>query len=138
MEIPNLLNQFRNELARRNYSQNSIKNYTSYAALFLKHFEDRKDLQHINANDIKDYLGKIVEVNTQRSAHSSIKKLYEIQGKQSEKFKYIPYARKEKKLEYLWNWVGADGDLFAFVFAVVYYFAVIRVGRFANAKISFL
>ena len=45
---------------------------------------------------------------------------------------FLPVA-----LEYLWNWVGANGDLFAFVFAVVYYFAVIRVGKFANTKISF-
>lgn len=53
--------------------------------------------KNINEADIKEFLAKHSTVNTQRNYHSAIKKYYEICLRQKNKFKYIPYARKDKK-----------------------------------------
>lgn len=54
--------------------------------------------KNINENDIKDFLVGVPEVNTQRNYHSAIKKFFDVCLGQKDKFKYIPYARKNKKL----------------------------------------
>jgi site-specific recombinase XerD len=54
--------------------------------------------KNINETDIKEYLGKFQEPNTQRSYHGAIKLFYDICLGQKQKFKHIPYARKSKKL----------------------------------------
>ena len=66
--------------------------------MFFKYFEAKEHPLHLNEADIKQYLGQFTEPNTQRSHHGAIKKYYEICLNQKEKFKYIPYARKDKKL----------------------------------------
>jgi len=48
--------------------------------------------------EIRDFLCKKYIVNTQRNYHSAIKKYFDVILGQKEKFKYIPYARKEQKL----------------------------------------
>lgn len=89
---------FINEMKRRNYSAETIKNYVSCLRMFFAHFKEKEHPVHINEYDIKQYLGKFNVTNTQRSQHGAIKKFYEICLGQKEKFKYIPYARKEQKL----------------------------------------
>lgn len=97
MNISEHLNHFIQEMKRRNYSKNTIDNYASCVKVFFE--QSSKDHpKNINEQDIKDFLSKPAMINTQRNYHSAIKKFYDICLGQKEKFKYIPYARKDHKL----------------------------------------
>lgn len=97
MNISEHLNHFIQEMKRRNYSKNTIHNYVSCVKVFFE--QSPKDHpKNINEHDIKEFLAKPAMVNTQRNYHSAIKKFYDICLGQKEKFKYIPYARKDHKL----------------------------------------
>lgn len=98
MNFPKYEQSFIKEMERRNYSTETIKNYVSCLRMFFIFFNDKEHPIHINETDIKNYLGRFSVTNTQRSQHGAIKKFYEICMGQKEKFKYIPYARKEQKL----------------------------------------
>lgn len=97
MNVSEHTDNFIQEMYRRNYSKNTVENYSSC----IKHFFSQSKKDHpknINEQDIKDFLGKITEVNTQRNYHSAIKKFYDICLNQKNKFRYIPYAKKNNKL----------------------------------------
>ena len=97
MNISEHVSFFEQEMKRRNYSAQTIEIYSCN----LKKFFGQSTKDHpknINETDIREFLGKFDEPNTQRSYHSAIKKFYEVCLGQNEKFKYIPYARKNKKL----------------------------------------
>ncbi len=97
MNISEHIDAFIQEATRRGYSQNTVNNYTSC----LKMFFGRSTKDHpknINEQDIKDFLVKMNEPNTQRNYHSAIKIFYNICMGQKDKFKYIPYAKKSHKL----------------------------------------
>ena len=97
MNISEHLANFIQEMKRRNYSQNTIDNYVSCLNIFF----DKSTKDHpknINEQDIKNFLFQLKEVNTQRNYHSAIKKFYDVCLGQKEKFKYIPYAKKNEKL----------------------------------------
>lgn len=97
MNISEHISNFIQEMKRRNYSQNTIDNYVSCLNIFFgKSTKDHP--KNINESDIKKFLGEFKEVNTQRNYHSAIKKFYDICLGQKEKFKYIPYAKKNEKL----------------------------------------
>lgn len=97
MNISRHNSNFIEEMKRRNYSKNTIDNYASCISKFFA--DSPKDHpSKINEKDIKAYLGKFTEVNTQRNYHSAIKKFYLICMRQKDKFKYIPYAQKNNKL----------------------------------------
>lgn len=98
MNFPKYEALFIQEMNRRNYSPETVKNYTSCLRMFFKYFKAKDHPLHINEQDIRDYLSQFSVTNTQRSQHGAIKKFYEICIGQKEKFKYIPYARKEQKL----------------------------------------
>jgi site-specific recombinase XerD len=97
MDVSEHTNNFIQEMKRRNFSQNTIDNYSSCIKYFFS--QSKKDHpKNINEQDIKDFLAQPKMVNTQRNYHSAIKKFYDICLGQKEKFRYIPYARKEQKL----------------------------------------
>lgn len=97
MNISEHTDNFIQEMKRRNYSQNTIDNYSSCINFFFS--KSKKDHpKNINEQDIKDFLGSFKEVNTQRNYHSAIKKFYDVCLGQKNKFKYIPYAKKNEKL----------------------------------------
>lgn len=98
MNIPKHTDVFAKEMKRRNYCDNTIKNYSSNIASFFKYFDKKEHPLHVNESDIKEYLSTFKCTNTQRSNHGAIKMYYEICLNQKDKFKYIPYARKEQKL----------------------------------------
>ena len=97
MNISEHVGGFIQEMGRRNYSRNTIDNYVSCLKIFFAQSE-KDHPKNINEQDIRDFLSNIGEVNTQRAYHSAIKKFYEICLGQKDKFKYIPYARNNKKL----------------------------------------
>lgn len=97
MNISEHAGAFEQEMGRRKFSQKTISNYSSC----IKHFFSQCKKDHpknVNEQDIKEFLGKFDEPNTQRGYHSAIKKFYEICLNQPDKFRYIPYCRKSKKL----------------------------------------
>nr|MBA2648214.1 tyrosine-type recombinase/integrase [Legionella sp.] len=97
MNISEHTKSFEQEMKRRNYSLNTIESYSACIKIFFE--KSTKDHpKNINENDIKEFLGKFTEVNTQRNYHSAIKKFYDVCLGQKEKFKYIPYAQKNSKL----------------------------------------
>lgn len=97
MNISEHTSNFIQEMKRRNFSKNTIDTYLSCLNVFFS--QSKKDHpKNINEQDIKAFLGKFTEVNTQRNYHSAIKKFYEVCLGQKEKFKYIPYARKNERL----------------------------------------
>lgn len=98
MNFPKYEKVFVEEMTRRNYSKETIKNYVSCLRMFFEFYKSKDHPIHINEYDIKAYLGRFKVTNTQRSQHGAIKKFYDICIGQKDKFKYIPYARKEQKL----------------------------------------
>lgn len=97
MNISEHTDNFIQEMSRRNYSKNTIDNYSGC----IKHFFSQSTKDHpknINEQDIKVFLCEFKEVNTQRNYHSAIKKFYDVCLGQKNKFKYIPYAKKNEKL----------------------------------------
>lgn len=98
MNIPKYIELYRKELERKGYRQNSIDNYVSCVSGFLVKFKYKKDHEHINEQDIKDYLYSFKTQNTQRAVHSAIKCFYKYVCKQPNKFKYIEYCKRSRKL----------------------------------------
>lgn len=99
MNIPKHIDDLRNELSRKGYRANSVKNYTSYVETFLKHFDKTiTEPSKVNEQQIKAYLGRFTEHNTQRAHHSAIKCFYRYVVKQPGKFKYIEYCKRTRRL----------------------------------------
>lgn len=97
MNISEHITFFEQEMKRRNFGQQTIENYSSCLKKFFG--QSAKDHpKNINESDIRIFLSSFTTPNTQRAYHSAIKKFYEICLGQKEKFKYIPYCRKDKKL----------------------------------------
>lgn len=88
---------FIQEMKRRGYRENSIKNYSSCIDVFLSTVKEDHP-KNINEQDIKYFLGNCVRANTQRNYHSAIKLFYNICLNQKQKFKNIPYTKKDKNL----------------------------------------
>lgn len=98
MNISTRLKTFEEELIRKGYRKNSIGNYMSYCSVFLNKFKDKDSPQHISEQDIKDFLRSFKEHNTQRAYHSAIKCFYKYVVRQPNKFKYIEYVKRSRKL----------------------------------------
>nr|HAD52118.1 hypothetical protein [Algoriphagus sp.] len=98
MEISKLLNLFERDLRVKKYADSTIANYRSQVGLFLMHFKNRDSPKHINTDDIKNWLLQSKAINSQRHAHGALKAFYALTVNQPRKMKYIPYAKKEKKL----------------------------------------
>lgn len=97
MNISEHIGLFEQEMKRRNYGIQTIENYSSCLKKFFG--QSLKDHpKNVNEQDIRDFLFKFDEPNTQRGYHSAIKKFYEICLGQKEKFKYLPYCKPNKKL----------------------------------------
>jgi integrase/recombinase XerD len=139
MNISEHIGRFIQEMKRRNYCQNTIDNYASCVKVFFE--QSTKDHpKNINEADIKAFLAKPAMVNTQRNYHSAIKKFYEICLGQKEKFKYIPYARKEQKLpivlsqEEIQRMFDVCENLKHKVILALLYSAGLRVSELINLK----
>lgn len=98
MEIRNHIVDFSNEIKRKGYRDQSVKNYVSCLERFLNHFHDKPQPKAINESDIKAYLSQFSEHNTQRAHHSAIKCFYKYVIHQPDKFKWIEYVKRSRKL----------------------------------------
>lgn len=98
MEISKFIKNYERDLMVKNYARNTIDNYVCQITIFLKKFSDRDSPKHISSDEIKDYLLTAKEVNSQRHMHSAIKLFYILTAHQPMKFRFIQYARKNRKL----------------------------------------
>lgn len=142
MEIPNNLDCFRKELERKGYRKNSIENYMSYCSVFLKAFKERKCPKHVSEQDIKDFLRGFTENNTQRAYHSAIKAFYKYVVKQPNKFKWVEYAKRSRKLpivlsvEEVKAMIGACENVKHKSIIYLLFSCGLRVGEVINLRIS--
>lgn len=97
MNITAHIHYFEQEMKRRNYSSQTIKNYSQCVSNFFNQSKSDHP-KNIHESEIREYLNEYDVPNTQRAIHGAIKKYYEICLNQKNKFKYIPYCRKDKKL----------------------------------------
>jgi integrase/recombinase XerD len=99
MNIPKYIDLYRNEMERKNYGEKTITNYASCIRKFLSRYNNVvSEPIKINEQQIKEYLSEFKCPNSQRSNHSAIKCFFKYTLKQPNKFKYIEYCRKDKKL----------------------------------------
>src|SRR5690606_32861065 len=143
MNIPKYMSEYRNELIRKGYRQNTIKNYVSYVDVFLNHFnKTATEPIKINESQIKDYLRSFKEHNTQRSIHSAVKCFYKFVIRQPEKFKYIEYCKRNRKLpivhsqEEIQRLISACTNLKHKAIISTMYACGLRVSEVVNLKIK--
>jgi site-specific recombinase XerD len=98
MDSAKYINEYCEEMQRKNFRPNTIKNYAFCVRAFLYRFQEKDTPKHINEQDIKDYLRSFDDHNTQRAVHSAIKCFYKYVIRQPNKFRYIEYARRKKRL----------------------------------------
>ena len=98
MKNSNYLEKYEQILNVKQYSLSTVKNYATQVGIFLKHFKDKDSPKHISSDEIEKYLLTAKCINSQRHAHSALKLFYKLTIHQPLKFRYIPYAKKEKKL----------------------------------------
>ena len=98
MEISKFIKMYERDLLVKNYARSTIDNYVCQIGVFLRKFSDKDSPKHISSDEIKDYLLTAKEVNSQRHMHSAIKLFYLLTVHQPMKFRFIKYARKNKKL----------------------------------------
>lgn len=99
MNIPKYLQLFRNEITRKGFRQATIKNYVSCTECFLRYFDGKvTEPIKVNESQIRQYLLGFKTHNTQRSNHSAIKCFFTYTLKQPNKFKYIEYCKRDRKL----------------------------------------
>ncbi len=77
MNITSHTTFFEQEMLRRGFAKSTTENYSSC----IKEFFGQSKADHpknIHEAEIREYLGRFSEPNTQRSVHSAIKKFYEV------------------------------------------------------------
>lgn len=99
MDIGKYLQLYSEELTRKGFRKNSIENYVSCVSVFLHQLNSKVTKpSEINEQGIKDFLRSFKTHNTQRAYHSAIKCFYKYVVKQPNKFKYIEYCKRDRRL----------------------------------------
>jgi len=99
MNIGRYVEMYSEDLKLKNYSSNTIENYKSQVAAFLKYFNDvATKPSEISEKQIKEWLLLATSINGRKHRISAVKLFYKLTGKQPLKFKHIEYPRSEKKL----------------------------------------
>lgn len=102
MNIPKYLDLYRKDLQLKNYSENTIKNYSCQVDIFLRHCQrEFTEPAKVNEESIKNWLLQFKTRNAMCHALSALKLFYTKTIKQPMKFKYIEYPRSEKKLPHV-------------------------------------
>jgi site-specific recombinase XerD len=143
MNIPKYTTEFKNELQRKGYRDNSIKNYVSCVESFLHHFDQVvTEPIKVNESQIKEYLRGFTEHNTQRAIHSAIKTFYKYVCRQPEKFRFIEYCKRTRRLpivfsvEEIQKLFNACSNLKHRSIVALMYSTGLRVGEVINLKIE--
>jgi integrase/recombinase XerD len=142
MEITNTLIKFEKELKFKRYRENTIENYISYVKVFLNYFKDKPDSKHINETEIKTFLSQFSEHNTQRAYHSAVKCFYKFVVHQPNKFRYIEYCKRNRRLpivlsvDEMQRLINACSNLKHRTIICLMYSCALRVGEVINLKVK--
>lgn len=142
MEISKQLKQFEFELGRKGYRQNTIETYVAGLSFFLNHFKEKDSPKHISESDIKQFLYQYKQHNTQRSYHSAIKCYYKYVVKQFNKFKYIEYAKRSRRMpiilsvEEMGKIIYCASNIKHKTILCLMYSTGMRIGELINLKIK--
>jgi len=99
MNIGRYTELYSEDLRLKNYSKNTIENYTSQVKCFLQHFNSvATKPSEISERQIKEWLLLANSINGRKHRISAVKLFYKLTGKQPLKMKHIEYPRSEKKL----------------------------------------
>ena len=99
MNIGKYVELYSEDLKLKNYSENTIANYSSQVKLFLEYFNKvATKPSEISEKQIKEWLMLANSINGRKHRISAVKLFYKYTGKQPLKFKHIEYPRSEKKL----------------------------------------
>ena len=99
MNIGKYVELYSEDLKLKNYSENTIANYSSQVKLFLEYFNKvATKPSEISEKQIKEWLMLAISINGRKHRISAVKLFYKYTGKQPLKFKHIEYPRSEKKL----------------------------------------
>lgn len=99
MNIGKYVTLYSEDLKFKNYSENTIKNYSSQVLNFLKYFNGLASKPtEISTEKIKKWIMEANTVNTRKHRLSSLKLFYKFTIKQPLKFKNVEYPKSEKKL----------------------------------------
>jgi integrase/recombinase XerD len=142
MSSPKWIELFRRDLELKNYSKNTIDNYTSQVVCFLNRFSDFYEPSKINESNIKTWLLEAKSVNGRIHRLSALKLFYKYTIKQPMKLRHIEYPRAEKKLPQPLD-VSEIQDIINTVSNIKHksiicllYSTGIRVGELINLKIE--
>lgn len=143
MNIEKYVDEYSKELTRKGFRPKSVSNYLTSIKSFLYFFDGKvAKPTEINEAMIKDYLGMFKEHNTQRSIHSSIKCFYKYVCRQPNKFKYIEYCKRNRRLpivlsvEEMQRLIFACANLKHKAILCLMYSTGMRVGEIINLKIA--
>lgn len=99
MNIIKYVQMYSDDLRLKNYSDNTISNYTNQVKLFLEYFNKTATKpSEISEKQIKQWLLLANSINGRKHRISAVKLFYQLTGKQPLKFKHIEYPRSERKL----------------------------------------
>lgn len=99
MNIGKYVQLYSEDLRIKNYSNNTIENYSSQVKCFLDYFNDSATKPtEISEKQIKMWLLEAKTINSRKHRISAVKLFYRLTVKQPLKFKSIEYPRSEKKL----------------------------------------
>lgn len=102
MNIGKYTELYSKDLTLKNYSQNTIDNYTSQVKCFLEYFNNiTTKPSEISEKQIKEWILLSKSINGRKHKISAIKLFYKLTGKQPLKFKHIGYPKSEKKLPHV-------------------------------------
>jgi integrase/recombinase XerD len=143
MNIGKYVKMYSDDLELKNYSSNTIKNYSCQVEVFLKHFNDMYEKpSEVNEESIKKYLLQFKTRNSMCHSLSALKLFYKLTIKQPMKFKYIEYPRSEKKLpkvidkEFLIDKINSIQNLKHKTILSLAYSVGLRVSEVCNLKIK--
>lgn len=143
MEVPKYIDQLRKDMEFKRFRQKTIKSYVNSVSAFLKHFDgEYTEPKKINAEAVKSYLMTFNEHNTQRSVHSAIKCFFKYTLKQKDKFKYIEYCKRNRKLPIVLSIEEMQRIIFSAqnmkhkTILCLLYSSGMRVGEIINLKVQ--
>jgi integrase/recombinase XerD len=143
MNIGKYVSLYSEDLRLKNYSQNTIENYSSQVKLFLEYFNNSATKpSEISERQIKNWLLLAISINSRKHRLSAVKLFYSLTGKQPLKLKHIEYPRSERHLpriidkEFLLNRINNINNLKHKAILSLAYSVGLRVGEVINLKIS--
>ena len=143
MKIGKYVELYSEDLRLKNYSENTISNYTNQVKLFLEYFNKiATKPSEVSEKQIKQWLLLANSINGRKHRISAVKLFYKLTGKQPLKFKHIEYPRSERKLpqiiekEFLLDAIGKIENTKHKAIIALAYSTGMRVSEVCNLKIA--